>query len=124
MRPGVETENRQLGGALLSAAKTSEARYRPLARTDGATRRPPSPHAFFQRDRAQDRKATMGAAIRRGFDFLVRQGHKLGRIDFEDEPRRKVVGIMQLLGLVPQTLKPGERLIRSPRSVGRRDILR
>ena len=42
----------------------------------------------------------MGAAIRRGFDFLVRQGRKLGRIDFEDEPRREVVGIMQLLGLV------------------------
>ncbi len=66
----------------------------------------------------------MGAAIRRGFDFLVRQGHKLGRIDFEDEPRRKVVGIMQLLGLVPQSLEPSERLIRSPRCLVRRDLLR
>ncbi len=66
----------------------------------------------------------MGAAIRRGFDFLVRHGHKLGRIDFEDEPRRKVVGIMQLLGLVPQSLKPSERLIRSPRCLVRRDLLR
>jgi hypothetical protein len=45
----------------------------------------------------------MGAAIRRGFDFLLRQSRKLGRIDFEDEPRSKVVGIMQLLGLVPQS---------------------
>src|SRR5260370_16347919 len=96
MRPGVETENRQLGRALLPATETSEARYRPLARTDGANRRPPSPHAFFQRDRAQDRKATMGAAIRRGFDFLVRQAHKLGRIDFTDNPRPKVLGIIHL----------------------------
>src|SRR5260370_37173295 len=97
MRPGVETENRQLGRVLLSATQTSEARHRPLARTNGANRRPPSPHAFFQRDRAQDRKATMGAAIRRGFDFLVRHGHKLGRIDFEDRPRRKGAGIKYVL---------------------------
>ena len=51
----------------------------------------------------------MRAAIRRCFHLLVWQDGKLGGKDFQDKPRRKVPGVLELLYLIPQFFKQIQR---------------
>ena len=53
----------------------------------------------------------MRAAIRCCFHLPVWQNGKLGGKDFQDEPRRKVPGVAELLYLIPQFFKQTQRFI-------------